>query len=491
MSFFRIAPVFVLYAFLAFGVTTVVHAESQDMTFPVIGSVSYSDDFGAPRNGHTHEGNDIFGEKLQQLVAAVTGTVRFVAYPEPEYGYYVSIEDAAGYRYNYVHINNDTPGTDDGNGGARNAYAPYIYNGASVQAGQLIGWLGDSGNAESTASHVHFEIRDQDDTALNPYDSLQAADHVSTLTTAEQTDNEILPYGEFTGGANIALGNLDEDPKLEVVSGAGSGGGPQVRVFNQNGKVLYSFFAFAEDYHGGIDVAVADLNSDGIDEIIVGSGSDHKPRVRIFRADGTFVRGFLAYDETVTTGIHVAAADMDGDGRPEIITGPDSGGGPQVRVFTHKGKSQASFFAFDSAFRGGVDVAARSATETRKARIVVSKLSGSTPTVGVFTQTGVKVRTFLAYADTFTGGVRLATGNVDTSSDATEIVTVPASDGSADIRIFNLTGELLNTYAGFEEWWSGGYDIAVGEGTGFIATGIGGRRASVRTIEDAYSGYGY
>src|SRR5690349_14956320 len=77
-------------------------AEQRDIVFPVIGSVRYSDDFGAPRSGgRTHEGNDLLGQKMMRLVAAVDGTIRFVAYPQPSYGYYVSIEDSAGYRYNY------------------------------------------------------------------------------------------------------------------------------------------------------------------------------------------------------------------------------------------------------------------------------------------------------------------------------------------------------------------------------------------------------
>lgn len=465
-------------------------AETRDMIFPVIGSVSYSDDFGAPRSGHTHEGNDLLGQKLLKLVATVDGTVRFVAYPEPSYGYYITIEDAAGYRYNYLHINNDNPGTDDGNGGGMHAYAPYMYSGAQVKAGQLVGWMGDSGNAESTTPHLHFEIRDTNNTPFSPYDSLQAAEHIDTEVAAPQADNEMLPYGEFTGGANIALGQFDDDAKLEIVTGAGEGGGPLVRVFNQNETYQHTFFAFSEDYHGGIDVASGDLNGDGIDEIIVGAGIDHKPRVRIYRADGEFVRGFLAYDETFTGGIHVAAADLDGDGRAEIITGPKAGGGPQVRTFTRKGKALNSFFAFNSSFRGGIDVTARPQTEEQNARIVVSMGSGSSPLVGVFTSAGYEVRTFTAYDDTFTGGIRVSMGNVDDSTNATEVVTVPESDGSGDVRTFSLDGTQIGTESAFEEWWVGGYDIGVGESKAFIASGPEGRRASVRELDEAGSGNG-
>src|SRR3990167_6722305 len=167
----------VICLFFALAPLTVTAAEIRDIIFPVIGSVSYTDDFGAPRSGHTHEGNDLLGSKGLPLIAAVDGTIRYVAWPEPDYGYYVSITDKDGYRYVYIHINNDTPGTDDGNGGGINAYAPYVESSYPVKAGQLIGWMGDSGNAESTTPHLHFEIRTPDGEAFSPYNSLQTAEH--------------------------------------------------------------------------------------------------------------------------------------------------------------------------------------------------------------------------------------------------------------------------------------------------------------------------
>jgi len=466
------------------------NAETRDIVFPVIGSVNYTDDFGAPRAGHTHEGNDLLGQKLLKLVATVTGTVRFVAWPEPSYGYYVSIQDAAGYRYNYLHINNDTTGTDDGNGGGTAAYAPYIYDGAKVVAGQLIGWMGDSGNAESTTPHLHFEARTSDNTPFSPYDSLQAASHVDAPVAAPQEEGELLPYGEFTGGSHIALGNVDADAALEVISGAGPGGGPEVRTFDKKGKYLTSFFAYDEGFRGGVDVATGDANGDGVDEIITGAGPGGTPEVRIFRADGTFVRSFLAYAETFQNGITVAAGDIDGNGKAEIITGTQVGGAAQVRVFTPKGVPLSSFFAYDQAFRGGVDVAVRPASKKHRARIITAAGEGGSPEVRVFQTGGTLIRQFFAYDETFRGGVRVSVGNVDTTSKATEIMTVPASGGAADIRTFSLKGVLLDYDTAFEEWWRGGYDIAVGDDTKFISSGPHGRRASVRQITQQQQHYG-
>ncbi len=153
------------------------HAQVQDIVFPVQADYSFRNDFGDPRDGGTrsHLGIDIIADKMTPLVAVADGTITFIAIPEASWGYALSIRDNAGYTYRYLHINNDTPGTDDGQGGIENAYASGLRRGSNVTRGQLIGWVGDSGNAEQTISHLHFEIRDSSRNIINPYDTLMTA----------------------------------------------------------------------------------------------------------------------------------------------------------------------------------------------------------------------------------------------------------------------------------------------------------------------------
>lgn len=146
------------------------------MIFPVGGPARYSNDYGAPRSGgRTHGGNDIFGSKLTHLVAAEDGYVNWWIKDSGLSGNMLELVGNSGYRYWYIHINNDNPGTDDGAGGDRWAWAPGIEPGAPVRAGQFIAYLGDSGNAESTSPHLHFETHYPDGSKFNPFDSLNAA----------------------------------------------------------------------------------------------------------------------------------------------------------------------------------------------------------------------------------------------------------------------------------------------------------------------------
>ncbi len=153
--------------------------EYRRIVFPVQEAVTYSDTFGDCREGCSryHEGEDLIGKRLFHEVAAVDGTVAYinVDHPGSTGGNWLSIRDAQGWEYNYGHINNDSPGTDDGTNPARWRFAPGIVPGAPVKAGQFVAYMGDSGDAENSVPHLHFEIRRPDDTAIDEYPSLRLA----------------------------------------------------------------------------------------------------------------------------------------------------------------------------------------------------------------------------------------------------------------------------------------------------------------------------
>jgi hypothetical protein len=159
-------------------VASAAPAAAEDVraiTFPVYGRVSYTDDFGAPRAQGSHQGNDIMGSKLMPELAAHDATVKWLRVDDR--GNLLVLRDAEGWEYWYIHINNDTPGTDDGANPAEFILRPGVKIGTKVFAGEWIAYMGDSGDAESTAPHLHFEIHRPDGVAIDPYASLQGAVH--------------------------------------------------------------------------------------------------------------------------------------------------------------------------------------------------------------------------------------------------------------------------------------------------------------------------
>jgi hypothetical protein len=460
--------------------------ETRSIVFPILGSASYYDDFGAPRVGHSHEGNDMFAPKMRPLVAAVDGIINWVQYPQPDWGYAISIRDSEGFSYWYLHVNNDNPGTDDGLGDGLHAYGVDIINGAPVVKGQLIGWVGDSGNAETTSAHLHFEIHDQNGTPYSPYLSLKSATHLSTPVDYPKLPYEILPYGNFKGGASIAAGNFGGGATL--VTGAGAGGGPHVKIMNSEGVVINQFFPYPSAFKGGVNVAAGDINGDGIDEIITGAGAGGTPHVRIISATGIPMGSFFAYPMAFKGGVQVTAGDIDGDGKAEIITGAGPGGTPHVRVFKADGTPISGFFPYALTFKGGVNVAVKPANSSGPAKIVTSPGIGGGPHIRTFDMSGNPEASFFAYDQAFRGGVKVAVMNSSDAYNNFSIVTVPASKGGPDIRIFSSLGTLTESQKAYEPWWRGGYTISTLNNTVYIVGD--GRRASIRTIGGSYqSGY--
>lgn len=150
------------------------------MTFPVIGitkPAKWSDWFLRPRGNGTrrHHGQDIMAPKMSALVAVFSGRVE-LGVGRGNAGNYVRIHGDNGWKACYYHVNNDLPGLDDGKGTGEYAFAPGLRNGQRVYEGQFLGWVGDSGNAESTGPHCHFELWDQKFRAVvNAHHSLAAA----------------------------------------------------------------------------------------------------------------------------------------------------------------------------------------------------------------------------------------------------------------------------------------------------------------------------
>jgi subtilisin family serine protease len=160
------------------------------------------------------------------------------------------------------------------------------------------------------------------------------------------------------GGVSLAILNLGYWNNQQILTGAGLGSGPQVSIFDMKGNVQKRFFAFLENFHGGINVAAGDVDGDLIDEIVVGVNSKVDAYFRIFNTKGYLKSQTLAYPENYFGGVKIAMADLNNDGLEEIITGTGVTGGPQVRIFGGGGEVKAQFFAYSKDLRGGVSVAA-------------------------------------------------------------------------------------------------------------------------------------
>ncbi len=170
----------------------------SSMVFPVVSERDpISDSFDDCRGsgcGRLHAATDLMRPKMTPVVAVADGVISWMGTVEEGKCCYVFIDHPGDYKTGYIHLNNDTPGTDDG---LANGIAEGITEGAIVRKGQLIGWVGDSGNAEYSGSHLHFEIRyygNGFEERINPYPHLLTAPILSEPGGAPAPEPEPEPF---------------------------------------------------------------------------------------------------------------------------------------------------------------------------------------------------------------------------------------------------------------------------------------------------------
>lgn len=290
-------------------------------------------------------------------------------------------------------------------------------------------------------------------------------------------------YATVNGpGVRVARGDLDGDGHDEIIASSGRGGPSMVRVFTADGTGFIAEVDAYPGFKGGVSVAAADVDGDGKDEIITGAGPGGGPHVRTFSLTGDVgnrslvgTQGFLGAGSgpNFTGGVNVAGGDTDGDGKAEIITGVVSQGPPIIGVWkfntaTNQATLQSFFLAFDQSFPGGVNVAAGDTDGDGKAEILAGAGPGGAPHIRLLTPTGGGLPgSIYAYGADFPGGVQVALGDIDGDGDD-EVITGVGAGGGPHVRAFDLneSGNLVPLATSFYAYganFTGGVNVAVGK----------------------------
>ncbi|MBI2476833.1 L,D-transpeptidase family protein, partial [Candidatus Uhrbacteria bacterium] len=261
----------------------------------------------------------------------------------------------------------------------------------------------------------------------------------ATLVGSQWQDGVVTPFPfsvPFDVVGDIASEDIGIDGIPEIVMSAGARARPWVSVLRQDGSEIFSFLAYPEPQTHGVTVAVGDVNGDDVAEIVTGTMYGGEPLVRVFDAKGTLQNEFTAYAPTFHGGVNVALGDINGDGTRDIVTAPGLTGGPHIRVFDGNGSLLTETFVFDVNDRAGVDIAVIHPKNNERATLVVSHYGVSTPETRLVTfdetlHASLSVPSS-AYASTFPYGV-----SVFSVSD-TLYGTTPNGNGGPHVRLFSI-----------------------------------------------------
>jgi len=290
--------------------------------------------------------------------------------------------------------------------------------------------------------------------ALNKFTAVGAdagAGPLVTITFQNGTFVSFFAYAPaFTGGVRVALGDVNGDGSTDVITGAGSNGGPQVNVFNVDNitgavSLQTSFFAFDEPFFaGGVYVAAADTNDDGFDDVVVGAGAGGGPRVQVYAGSATglvtssTLNDFFAYSLDFAGGVVVAAGDRNADGDSEVITAPASNGGFNIKSFDVNGNGNSptvvdNFFAFnDTTSVGGLSLAVGFFDFTNIADLVVGTTNSA---FGVFLDADTSGIATVPF-EGFTGAIRV--GVAEDSFGQEYAVALAGPTGGPRISVFSV-----------------------------------------------------
>ena len=267
----------------------------------------------------------------------------------------------------------------------------------------------------------------------------------------------------YTGGVRVALGDVNGDGIDELITGTGVGGGPHIKVFNLQGGQpveIASFFAFEPTFMGGVNISTGDINGDGLADIIIGAGAGGGPRVKVFSGAANYfinaarpLMDFFAYDPAFTGGVTVAAGNRDGYKGDEVITGAGFGGGPNIRSFNQFGQMVDNFFAFSPNMTSGIYIAAGYVDADAVADIIAGTGFGTPSQVQAFFSTGANPSA-IPFVPGFVGGARVG---VAMNSSGKQIFAAAAGPGGApQVNLFNNSLDTTSAYIAIDSLFSGG-----------------------------------
>lgn len=268
---------------------------------------------------------------------------------------------------------------------------------------------------------------------------------------------------ELSYGADFFAGDVNGDRNQEIVSGAVKGEEPKIKIYDKEGKLLNEFLVFDRDFLGGVNLTLADLNRDGKEEIIVAGASDAPAEIRVFDYHGNLKNSFYIASTNWRGGLNLASGNIDGKGHVEIVAGFSEGSEPQIRIMNNEGKLLGIFLAYEKSFRGGVNIAVANINgrvDRSKEEIIVAPGPGRSPEIKIFDHRAKLLNKFKGFSDNWLKGVNISAGDTNNNG-ISDIILSAYPGGAPHIRVFDDKGIILESFYAYKESFLNGVKAGI------------------------------
>lgn len=238
-------------------------------------------------------------------------------------------------------------------------------------------------------------------------------------------------------------GDFSNDHYSFAALGAAAGERPDVRVYRADGQEYATFTAYTLNFSGGVRTALADFDFDGIPEVITAAGESGGPHIRVFKPYGAVVSEFFAYSKDSSHGVNIAVGDMNADGVPEIVTSVGQGVSNEVIVWSRDGLELSRFTVEGFAANAPLSVAVADVDDDWEGEVVVWSTAGDSR-VAVYNHDG-SLRNSFAADPTPQSGMDIATGDFDADFRQEILVSLPTVDGAV-FRLYNSIGAFVGGF---------------------------------------------
>ena len=181
--------------------------------------------------------------------------------------------------------------------------------------------------------------------------------------------------------------------------------------------------------------------------------------VKLTAVNGDLVKNSFG-QKNIKPNSSLAVGDVNGDDLDEIVVGSPAGAEPQIMILNSDGKLLKKFLAYDKKFRGGVNIALANFDNNEQPEIITVPASGGSAQVRIFDSNGKLQKQFLAANKKIIGSWSVAAGNVDGKAD-NKIVVGFGSGQEPQVKIFDKNGKLISIFLAYEKNFRGGIEVAV------------------------------